>query len=427
MLNPKLEGVLQSIYQQESSYMLSYLSARIEEQIPTFLQVNNFRDFSPKMYFLHTVDLQLGDIALAQEYTRKVIERHQLLRARLICAPSENYFEVREHLSDMIPPAVDLSSFTEPEIDDFIYKVLPRYFLKNDNSKELLFRCVIVKRSDLRITVVFAMDDALHNQYEQDIISQDYKILVAGQTLPVEASYLKYIQLVRGSVNQQLPKNLEQSLTVFDEFSRYMYARLQQLPQQRNYQHFAVHFEKASRQNVLLATTQLLIKFFHELQIFHIPLWFYQDTRSNLGNSFSSTIGDFTDYVPVPISAYTSVERVVEKLSQHLSEVKKSEVHYMSRYWWGSDSSSDEAREIIGPITKTNSLILLKINSHYSSREEEKILDFDQNKELVVPRFGDGFFFFIDLRKDLLHVNIFSPVSLPFDLNEQWVSKSLSV
>ena len=394
----------------------SLLSRPIGHVFSPILYKTNHRIFAREAYFAKHIILGNADPLRLFDTINGLFLEQSLLRSTFTKQDNEYVWHEYCHQDLSHFPFLDLSAYSPAWIKAFWLNILIPYYEDINPLRTLPFRFVLIKHSEKIFSILFLMDESIHDTYGEDIICQTPNDLFHQARTPTPQpryeDYLAYLQS---------KESLSFDLNLFDfqghiNALRQLSQHLETLPRDKIYAHFSVPLdvpEKHQNRSKWEIAILLLNNFCKRyLPLTTIPIFMVDDCRRFDHDRFVNTVGGFGDYRPLLLDVSMETATLATSLHETLQHYVRNGLHFLVLLEKNRLPPAYQEEPLLRKAT-----ILFRFNAHYSAIQSDELYDSVTHQLHYGPdlqRWGEGVYFFVSFKSN----QPFLTVRTPFEVSE---------
>jgi len=416
-VNEIIVDLLKTLRNEETIYMNNLIKSGIKIDYSFTAYEKNFRSYYRKVYFLNRVSFNSTlDIERLADAIDRMVESQGLLRSVIIKSGELTKWREFNGVKISRIPMVDLSPLSQKESDGFIYEVLVKYYADNNKLRAFPFRIVLIKKRLNAYELIYLMDESIHDQYSEILIKKIISGNYQEQTHQPCASFSKYIKTVASGPIKISHKeiatfyNLKEITEQMQKLEGMINSKVRTNP---GHFYFSFPLDKLKESRMVLAVELLCCFCEKEFGLQHMPIWMIHNCRSYEMNQFINTIGGFADSIPVLLDV-KNIPGSMDHIQLCIKKAVQHHIHFQSLYH--SDKINEKFKETqqilrdsIGNVFKTKSVFIFDVNVNSENKSSVEIMTSSGNAEEVVPRWLNGFCFWVKFIEEQVHISIHVP------------------
>ncbi len=395
--------LIHSLFQQETTYYQQLLSRPVSRVFSPLLHKNDHRIFAREVYFAKHLIFENADPLRLINAINGLLMEQSLLRSTFTKKNDEYVWTEYLHQNLTHVPFLDLSDYSPAWIKSFWQNILTPYYEDINPLRKLPFRFALIKHAQKAHSILFLMDESIHDTFGEDIICQTLQDLYSQTRNPTPQpryeDYLKHLQS-KGSLSTELNNlfKFQQHVDALMEVRQH----LQAYPVGQTFAHFSIPIDVPEKCKPL-TKWEIAIHIFAAFLRAHLPMqiipfFMVDDCRRFSHDQFVNTIGGFGDYRPLLLDVSKNNATLASSLHETLQHYVHHEVHFLSLLEQNNLPPAYQDDASIRTAT-----IFFRFNAHYSRLQSDELHDSITHQKHYghdLQRWGEGLYFFVYFKDD---------------------------
>ncbi len=410
--------LIYSLWQQENAYIQQLISRPVSHIFSPILYKNNHRIFAREVYFAKHLILENTDFLRLIAAINGLLVEQSLLRSTFTKKNDEYVWHEYLHQDLAHFPFLDLSAYSPAWIKSFWLNILIPYYEDINPLRRLPFRFALIKHAEKNHSIVFLMDESIHDTYGEDIICQTLQDIYDQTRIPTpQPRYEDYLSFLQSKGALSLEQNnlfgFQRHVDALTQVRQY----LETYPNGQTFAHFSIPLDVPAKYQTL-TKWELAIRIFTAflrayLPLQLVPFFMVDDCRRFNHDQFVNTVGGFGDYRPLLLDISKDNATLATSIHETLQHYVHHGVHFLSLLEQNklpSDYQDDASIK--------KAMILFRFNAHYSNLQSEELHDsltHQKNYGRDLQRWGEGLYFFVSFKDDHPLLTVRTPFKLSED------------